>query len=229
MKKLALVLLGVLIPTSVYALGPRIIQHFKESYDGPLEIVNENTSAGPAAMTEVRTINNGKCAHDLGVVGTNYLDPADNSIKKNEAFLVSESTCAGMLIKHNSDTYIRFALGNAPSEKARITRDEMQVSNDGDANLNVVARRPGGEVRTGILSDAMHGYVGTRTPHPMHIMVGNSAQVTMHTDKKVELWKSSNCGPGRGTPSNGGFLCVDLQGRLWYTGPSGNAVMLAGP
>jgi hypothetical protein len=230
MKNLVVAIFTGLIPSSLMAVPPYYIQKWTAAYDGPQEVVNHNTSSGSNAMTEVRTLNNGGCAHDLGVVGTNYSDPLDNSIKQNEAFLVSESTCAGMLIKQNSDTYIRFSLGGSPTEKVRITRNETQVMNDGDANLNVVSRRPppAVEVRTGILSDNGNGYVGTRTDHPMHLMVKNDAWVTVHKDGKVELWKSANC-PGKETPANGGFLCVDGQGSLWYTGPSGRAKQLAGP
>lgn len=87
----------------------KVIHLWQDNHDGPLEVINRNTSSGPYAMTELRAGNDVGCHTDLGTTGSNYFDPGDQSIPRNTGFFVTESTCDGMLIKSNGGPLVLFA------------------------------------------------------------------------------------------------------------------------
>jgi hypothetical protein len=224
MKKRALIIVLIAGASISASAATVIVQQYIANNNGPLELIVKNTSSGSSAMTELRAINDSTCANDLGVVSTTY--SADGGVGANEAFLIGESGCAGLLIKQNNGTHIRFSLGLAPEEKMRVKLDGLHVTHAGDTVLNVINTSQ--NIWTGILSDQLYGYVGTRTNQPIHIMAHNNARVTVYGDANVEVWRSSNC-PAGGNPQWGGFLCVNAQGALLYKGPNGTVTVLAKP
>lgn len=80
---------------------PKVLQLWQDAYNGPAEVIVRNVSSEPYAMSEVRAGNDVGCHADLGTTGSNYSDPEDPSIPANTGFIVTESTCNGMLIKSN--------------------------------------------------------------------------------------------------------------------------------
>jgi len=78
------------------------------SVNRPLDIQITNSNAGNNVYAEFRA-SNGTGACDFGIVGTGF--SVDVTTNANEGFLISESTSAGLLIKHNGDSYIRFSKG----------------------------------------------------------------------------------------------------------------------
>jgi hypothetical protein len=98
-------------PTSSHKV--KIINHFQVDHNGPAEFIVQNRSQGSNAMTEIRALAGpnkirrygvnmvGICAVDLGTTGPNYDVPSDQSVNKNEAFLIGESTCDALHLKAN--------------------------------------------------------------------------------------------------------------------------------
>lgn len=101
-KLIAAFFLGVLTACGA-AVSADLVQNFimNQSVDGPLELIVKNQNSGMYAITEIRAINDSGCAIDMGATGSNYSDPKDSTVAKNTGFLVSESTCDGMVIKSN--------------------------------------------------------------------------------------------------------------------------------
>lgn len=98
-----------------------VVQRLTGAYDGPYEFIVENLSSGTGAITELRALNDVGCAMDVGTTGSNWA--TDLSLLPNEAFVVSESTCGGMTLKHNADGRIAFSLGASPVEVASFNSD----------------------------------------------------------------------------------------------------------
>lgn len=102
-----------------------VIQRLSGSYDGPFEFIVENLSSGSGAITELRALNDVGCAMDVGTTGSNW--NTDLSLRNNEAFIVSESTCGGMTIKHNAGGRIAFSLGASPVEVGEFNSNGQLV------------------------------------------------------------------------------------------------------
>lgn len=183
---------------------------------GPLEMMETNTSASNQAMTEMRVLNNAGCANDLGVSGSNY--SADSTLYANEAFLIGESTCAGMLIKQNSNSYIRFSLGTSPSDKLKIEPNKATFTGSGAESLLV----NGTLGRFEILSDGndYDVFAGNVNSNAFHLMVGRNAKVTINPNGSVELWPSTCQAPTHG----GVTLCVE-SGKLKAVTAAGTTVL----
>ena len=95
----------------------------------PCEFINENTSNGTGAITEVRTVNNTGGGFDLGVTSTGWT--ADTSLGANEGFLVSESPLAGMHFKSNTigNSYIRWSM--IPTTGGGGVNEMMRLNDEG--------------------------------------------------------------------------------------------------
>lgn len=224
-KKISVALILTFGIVGVALAAARYVVYYEDNFNGPLELVNRNTSNGSQAMTELRALNDIGCANDLGTVSSNY--SADGTLSKNEAFIVAESPCAGMHLKSNANNYIRFSVGLNPTEKMRILMDGARIMNHGDVIFDVTNTMS--NTTMSILSDrGNNGYVGTKTNHPTHIMAGYNARLTVYPDATVELWATSNC-PTASISTRGGYLCVSADGSLYYKGSKGTVTLLGRP
>lgn len=199
--KFTIALLAIVISCPAIAVTPKQWIKLDANYAGPLEIMQTNASTSSEAMTEVRAINNTGCAHDFGVAGGNY--SADVTLLANEAFLIGESTCAGMLIKQNNDTYIRFSLGINPVEKLRLEPNRVTITGGSAASLLVNGALGRFEIISGGADKDV--FAGNVNPAPFHLMVGRDAKVTLNANGSVELWPSACQAPAHG----GVTLCVE--------------------
>lgn len=209
-------IIAVLFFLSAPAGAADVLVNLVKDYAGPLEIIEKNTSASTEAMTEIRALNNVNCAHDLGVSGSNY--SADATLKANEAFLIGESTCAGILIKQNNDTYIRFSLGLAPVDKFVIEPSKVTVTGKGGAQFLVNGDLGKFEVFSG--GNDKDVFAGNVNAAPFHLMTNRNAKITLNPNGSVELWPSACQAPVHA----GVTLCVE-GGKLKAVTATGTTVL----
>lgn len=214
--KLIIALLVLTASCFSIAAPPKQWIKLDADYAGPLEIMQTNTSTSIEAMTEVRALNNVGCANDFGVSGSNY--SADATLKANEAFLIGESTCAGMLFKQNNDTYIRFSLGINPVEKLRLEPSRVTITGSTVSQLLVNGAMGKFEILSG--GNDYDVFAGNVNAAPFHLMTGRNAKITLNPNGSVELWPSTCQAPVHG----GVTLCVE-GGKLKAVTATGTTVL----
>lgn len=161
---------------------------------------------------------------DFGITGPGFND--GSNLLPGEVFIVAESDASGVHFRSNNENYIRGSIGLHPAEVFRSTKSGFTVKGYATSSFLEMQNTTSG-VSTMFLSDASHGYLGTKSSHPFHLMVGYNAKVTMHTGGQMELWRVAV--EPAANPTNGGFLYVAPDGALKYKGPNGTVTQLAAP